>query len=514
MKYLTKRIPALSGIILLAAVMVFLPASCQNESDPGNDPQIPAALQGTAWSDADGNELAFTKTGVTVTTASGQQQFGIIDTVKDGETTTLYFSESKNADYIVYSNLINVVIEVNLKGIHNEGWEKEGLTPAEYWSITWNLNGGAFASGSSHPAQIEKGALLSKPSPDPAKDGNAFSGWYTDSALTQAYNFTGPVTANLNLYAKWEEGSQPTAEITVTAGNTLAAKLQWVRDNQQSDTAYIIEVNADEDIPYQLCGSLTKSNITIILTGKEQERIIRPTSNIYGNFFLVRANTTLILDNNITLQARDNLCSSVRIDGGTLIMNDGSKISGNTATAYIGSSNDPTIGGGVYVQYGYELNSSGGTFIMNGGEISGNCADYGGGVYVGGGVQYRNDGTFIMNGGLISGNTSNERGGGVYTNGTFTMSGGVISGNTGIGAGGGVYVYYTNGTFTKSGGTIYGYSEDDPVYSNTVKYNSNIVYNEGHAVYGGSNTKYRDTTAGPTVNLDSTKSGAAGGWEN
>jgi autotransporter-associated beta strand protein len=43
--------------------------------------------------------------------------------------------------------------------------------------------------------------------------------------------------------------------------------------------------------------------------------------------------------------------------------------------------------------------SGNGTFMMNGGEISGNTSSYGGGVYV-------NDGTFTMNGGEISGNTA------------------------------------------------------------------------------------------------------------
>jgi hypothetical protein len=105
-----------------------------------------------------------------------------------------------------------------------------------------------------------------------------------------------------------------------------------------------------------------------------------------------------------------------------------------------------------------------------------------------------------MKGGEISGNTR-----------TYDDGGEVISGR-----GSGVYV--SGGTFTKTGGTIYGYSADDTINSNVVKDDSGeVVNNQGHAVYvdvDSSTNRRRETTAGPTVNLDSTKSGTAGGWEN
>jgi hypothetical protein len=166
---------------------------------------------------------------------------------------------------------------------------------------------------------------------------------------------------------------------------------------------------------------------------------------------------------------------------------------------------------------------------MSGGRISGNEASHrgnGGGVYVKGG-------TFTRSGGEISGNTArgggdyNSWGGGVYVeDGRFTMSGGEISGNTascydsGDPRGGGVYVnggrFGLDGRFTKTGsGIIYGYTSGD-AKSNTVKNSSGVVRSgSGHAVYvsGSDPVKRRETTAGPTVNLDSSKSGSAGGWE-
>jgi hypothetical protein len=86
------------------------------------------------------------------------------------------------------------------------------------------------------------------------------------------------------------------------------------------------------------------------------------------------------------------------------------------------------------------------------------------------------------------------------------MSGGTISGNTSS-YGGGVYVD-SSGTFTKqSGGTIYGSSASDTL-KNTATSDS-----YGHAVYVSSGSKKRNSTAGTSVTLDSTKTGSAGGWE-
>ena len=129
--------------------------------------------------------------------------------------------------------------------------------------------------------------------------------------------------------------------------------------------------------------------------------------------------------------------AGVYIEEGTFIMN-GGKISGNTVDEHM------SYGGGVY--------NAGGTFTMNGGEINGNTA---GGNYSYGGGVFTDGGTFTMNGGEISGNAATYNGGGVYSGGgVFTMNGGEINGNETEVEGGGVF--NLNGTFTMNGGEISG----------------------------------------------------------
>ena len=400
--------------------------------------------------------------------------------------------------------------------------------------------------------------------PEPSREDYVFKGWYADenlsgSRLTQIPSGS---TGDKDFYAKW-------ALVRVPAELNLAESLEWISANVEEGGNYTITVNTDEALAPKTL-SYSGKHVGITLIGNSTERMIRLSAN--GNLFTVESGVTLTLANNITLQGRgDNSSSLVQVNSsGTLVMENGSKITGNT---YSSSYND-AYGGGVYVNSGtftmnggeisgnsaaidYYPSSSGGggvfvsngTFTMNGGEISSNtasrsswsCRSYGGGVYVssgtftmnggeissntavsysssGGGV-YMSNGTFTMNGGEISGNSAaaeagdsyySPGGGGVYmSSGTFTMNGGEISGNSAAGSssgGGGVYVY-SNGTFTKeSGGTIYGSNAEDAL-KNTA--GSGNAY--GHGVYVDSSKK-RNTTAGAGLTLDSSLDGAAGGW--
>jgi cell volume regulation protein A len=126
----------------------------------------------------------------------------------------------------------------------------------------------------------------------------------------------------------------------------------------------------------------------------------------------------------------------------TIVVNRGVlTLDGIIVTHYRGDS-----GSGVVV-------NSGGTLIMVDGEIAGNTADNGGGVY--------NSGTFNMtDSAVIYGNVATKNGGGVYNAGVFNMESGTIGGSTSnanVATENGGGVYNANGcTFTLSNGNITG----------------------------------------------------------
>ena len=144
-----------------------------------------------------------------------------------------------------------------------------------------------------------------------------------------------------------------------------------------------------------------------------------------GNSF---GGTFNMYDGKITANTQQGVCINVE----SKFNMSGGEISGNKATN----------GGGVYINC---ANSKyvGTEFNMSGGEISGNKATNGGGVYVWGDSTH--EPKFTMSGGEISGNEA-DTGGGVYVGsyGTFTMSGGEITGNNTADnskTNGNVYVY-------------------------------------------------------------------------
>lgn len=61
---------------------------------------------------------------------------------------------------------------------------------------------------------VEENSKLIRPT-DPEKEGYVFVGWYTEPELINVYNFDSPVTADLKLYAKFEEAASVTTH-TVT----------------------------------------------------------------------------------------------------------------------------------------------------------------------------------------------------------------------------------------------------------------------------------------------------------
>ena len=212
---------------------------------------------------------------------------------------------------------------------------------------------------------------------------------------------------------------------------------------------------------------------------------------IYRGSFMMHGGE--IVDNTASSISRVNVGSDANSDGGGVYIDRGSftmyggKIIGNTATSTTNNGNNSGIssseGGGVY--------NVAGSFTMYDGEIISNTAT-------------------AMSSGSSHNNNAVSRGGGVF--GTFgdnfTMLGGLITDNTAsttaLGPhdgprGGGV-----NSNLVKTGGTITGYSSDTVAGNKLIKngiISSDGPFSSGYSVYHSS-SRYRDTTAGPTDNIN------------
>ena len=115
-----------------------------------------------------------------------------------------------------------------------------------------------------------------------------------------------------------------------------------------------------------------------------------------------------------------------------------------------GSSGRITGGSGGFVGGGINAyDAEGSAVYLHGGDVTGNVADYGGGIAIGKGCA------FHMSGGRVTGNTAHDGAGGVNLDAcTMTMSGGEISGNTSAGYGGGIAMGNSGVAFVLSGGSV------------------------------------------------------------
>lgn len=138
-------------------------------------------------------------------------------------------------------------------------------TPTVY-TVSFNTNGGTSVSSQ----QITSGDVAILPS-TPTKTDYTFAGWYSDSELTVAYDFSTPVTQNITLYAKWtlttvrytvifnSNNGSSVASQTVISGETATKPAAPTKDGYVFAGWYVDSELTDE---YDFSSAVT-SDITL-----------------------------------------------------------------------------------------------------------------------------------------------------------------------------------------------------------------------------------------------------------
>ena len=237
-------------------------------------------------------------------------------------------------------------------------------SPTSY-TVTFNTNGGTAVESQS----VDYGSTASEPDA-PTKDGSAFLGWYSDSALTAEFDFTTPIIANTTVYAKWieciasVEGSNYYTDfaeaVSAWTENTTLVLFSDIeidetmasKTGQGGDTSIIA-------IMVSVTKTLDLNGHTISLAPaahKSQERV----------FSVHNANTVLTLkDSSGTNAGKLTGVNPVSDNGwsGALYINNGASVSmyGGTITG-----NTATNGAGVWIDGRNGSGGNGGTFNMYG----------------------------------------------------------------------------------------------------------------------------------------------------
>jgi hypothetical protein len=280
----------------------------------------------------------------------------------------------------------------------------------------------------------------------------------------------------------------------------LSAALEWVNANGVDGGKYVVLLTKESqgEMTDSFSSNETFSNVRITLRGQDEPRPVFTTAldgtMSHSGLFTLNPGTTLVLDENITLDGReaktsfDNTLNTmglyfVQVKGGALEMKGGSKI-----TRYFGTGLDSRI---------FPVFINGGTFAMHGGSIEGNNG-HDSIVRVNSGAFAMWDGAKITNNNLALSESSTNNsplGGSTYTgriaavvildSSVFTMHGGEISNTNYRGVG---VIGNSNpikAKFIMKGGVIKNNANQGFTYNNIT------YYGQGGGVFLDSGTEFQ-----------------------
>ena len=113
-----------------------------------------------------------------------------------------------------------------------------------------------FDTGGGNPEPADQSfptpnGRVKRPSPDPAREGYLFDGWFTGQV---AYDFSRPVTTDLTLTAKWTESQNSTWSISPDKGSQLGRESTTITPPDTSRGIRFSQISGGKD--YSSCFSL------------------------------------------------------------------------------------------------------------------------------------------------------------------------------------------------------------------------------------------------------------------
>jgi uncharacterized repeat protein (TIGR02543 family) len=139
--------------------------------------------------------------GGTGATGAASYLLGLTVSIDAGYKYGYTFKEWTTADGVVFADATSAqttfpmlarAVTVTATWTYTGGGDKQNYT------VKFNSNGGSAV----YYRTVVAYDILKKPA-DPTRAGYAFAGWFTDEALTSAYDFGAKVTKSFTLYAKW-----------------------------------------------------------------------------------------------------------------------------------------------------------------------------------------------------------------------------------------------------------------------------------------------------------------------
>ena len=252
------------------------------------------------------------------------------------------------------------IVEININQTTSKSLYIKEIKMTYSDSVMYNVS---FFDGTKeyteYAKKVEENGKLIRPT-DPEKEGYVFAGWYVDPELSKEYNFDASITADLKLYAKFEEAaavetqtvtfmkdSKTTYDTSVVKkGNTVGVPAEPINDGYsfagwytdvKCTTAYDFNLPVNTDITLYAkwlakytvsfdtdCGSTVETQ-TVVTGNKATKPTSTPTKKGYNFVGWYTDNTyttefdfeNTIITDNTTIYAKFEDASIIRLNGYT-----------------------------------------------------------------------------------------------------------------------------------------------------------------------------------------------------
>ena len=252
------------------------------------------------------------------------------------------------------------IVEININQTTSRSLYIKEIKMTYSDSVMYNVS---FFDGTKeyteYAKKVEENGKLIRPT-DPEKKGYVFTGWYVDPELSKEYNFDASITADLKLYAKFEEAaavetqtvtfmkdSETTYDTSVVKkGNTVGVPAEPTNDGYSfggwytdvnCTTAYDFDLPVNTDITlyakwlakytvsFDTDGGSTVESQTVVTGNKATKPAVNPTKKGYNFIGWYTDNTyttefdfeKAIITDNTTIYAKFEDASIFKLDGYT-----------------------------------------------------------------------------------------------------------------------------------------------------------------------------------------------------
>lgn len=308
----------------------------------------------------------------TASTVTATMQFSIGELKSENYT----LSATNKAYTYTLDSQTSGIVEININQTTSRALYIKEIKMTYSDSVMYNVS---FFDGTKeyteYAKKVEENGKLIRPT-DPEKEGYVFAGWYVDPELSKEYNFDASITADLKLYAKFEEAaavetqtvtfmkdSKTTYDTSVVKkGNTVGAPAEPTNDGYSfggwytdvnCTTAYDFNTPVNTDITlyakwlakytvsFDTDGGSTVESQTVVTGNKATKPAVNPTKKGYNFVGWYTDNTyttefdfeNTIITDNTTIYAKFEDTSIIRLNGYTF--NKISTLEGLTTGYYV-----------------------------------------------------------------------------------------------------------------------------------------------------------------------------------